>query len=178
VELGIGETEMTKWRATLIASLVGIFLGAGGGYAAALLSAEASTPVISGPSGDNFNRLFLGMGRLEALEIAAANCGGTSNTPSVLSGEAELIPKIERAAHAQGLNPPIRIAEAILAARNASVAQKTGDRELQSQQEEQAENLLEGAGWSKASAADIQGIVARLDANQCHPASSGGGQAQ
>lgn len=168
---------MTKWHA-VVATVVGIFLGGGGGYAAALLSAEANTPVISGPSGDNFNRLFLGMGRLDALEIAAANCGGTSNTSSVLRSEAELIPRIEGAAHAQGLNPPIRIAEAILAARNASVAERMGDRELQSQQEEQAENLLESAGWSKTSAADIQEIVTRLDANQCRPPSVGGEQAQ
>lgn len=165
---------MTKWRASTIAAVIGICLGAGAGYAAALLAAGADTPLMSRPSGSNFNRLFLGMGRLEALEINAANCGGTSNAPSVLKDEAELIPEIERAAHAQGLNPPIGVAEAILAARDASVAQRVGDRELQSQQEARAENLLESAGWTKASAADIHEIVARLDADQCREASAGG----
>ena len=154
---------MKRWHASVIAAAVGVCLGAGVGYAAALLVAGANTPLISRPSGNSFNQLFLGMGRLDALEIAAANCDGTNDIPSVLRSEGELIPGLARAAHTQGLNPPIDVAEAILAARNAIEAKKMGHQELQSQREAQAENLPEGTGWSKESAAGIQGIVARLD---------------
>jgi len=169
---------MRRWHASAIAAVVGVCLGAGVGYVAALLAAGTNTPLISRPAGNSFNQLFLGMGRLESLEIAAANCGGGSDMPSVLKGEAELIPSIKGAAHAQGLNPPMDVADAIRVVRNETAVQKVAKQQVQSQEEAQAQTLLEGVGWGEESASRIRETVARLDENECRQASANGGQAR
>lgn len=169
---------MKKWHASTIAAAVGICLGAAIGYTVALLTAGTNTPLIARPAGDSFNQLFVGMGRLETLEIAAANCDDTSDIPAVLKSEAELIPGIKGAANSQGLNPPTDVAEAILAVRNAMATKKLANQQLQSQQEARAQNLLEGDGWRKESAARIQDTVNRLDEDQCRQGSAKGERVQ
>jgi hypothetical protein len=169
---------MRSWHASVLAALFGVCVGAGIGYAAALVAAAANTPLISAPAGDSFNQLFLGMGRLGTLEIVVANCRNRSDVPAVLRDEAELIPGIKAAAQAQGLNPPIFVAEAILAVRNDTEVPRIPDRPAPSQTEIQAQSALEDAGWGKESASRLRETVARLDENECGQASANGGKPQ
>jgi hypothetical protein len=144
--------------------LFGVSIGAGLGYAGALLAAGATTPLLSRPTGDAFNQLFLGIGRLGALEIAAAQCSGRMDGQLILKEEGELIPNIRGAAHAQGLNPPLEVAEAILAIRNEGSAREVVKEQVQARREKEIQNLLKGAGWGNESFPRIQETVTRLAA--------------
>lgn len=158
---------MRRWSTLVISIAVGLSIGCGIGYAIALVRAGTNTVMVAHPSGDNFKRVFAGMGKLNALERLASNCTGESNIPSALSNESELIKDLREAADRNGLTPAINVAESRLATRSALLAERAKDPKLQSEQEARASRLLESAGWRDPSPAHMRQIIAALDLDHC-----------
>jgi hypothetical protein len=165
---------MKRWLSSFIAVAVGLSIGAGIGYAVALIRARTNSVLIARPAGSRFERIYIDMGKLNALETLASNCKGVSDITSVLVSEADLIQNLGEAGNGSELAPAINVARSRLAIRNALSAELAKDSKVQSEQEARAQKLLEGAGWQDASAARMKQIIAALDQEQCQQSSANG----
>lgn len=147
--------------------LVGLCIGGGIGYAAALLKAGTHSVLLARPAGDSFARVYSDMAKLNAAETLASNCKGTSDVLSALSSEANLIEDLRNAGSGIELSPTIDVAEGRLAIRIAASPGPTKDPRLQSVQEARAQKLLGIAGWRDPSPDHARQIVLALDQEQC-----------
>jgi hypothetical protein len=158
---------MKKWLASLVAVTIGLGIGCGIGYFAALLNAGAKNVLVTSLTGSGFQQVFTGMGKLYALETLASNCKGSSDMRFVLGNEADLIVKLREATNGSGLNPAIDVAESRLAIRNAIAAEAAKDPKLQSEQVARAGKLLESSGWRDLSEARMRRVITALDEEEC-----------
>ena len=159
---------MKKWLSSLVAVSIGLGIGCGIGYLAALLNAGARNVLVtSSLTGRRFQQVFTGMGKLYAFETLASNCKGSSDMRFVLGNEADLIVKLREAANGSGLNPAIDVAESRLAIRNAIAAEAAKDPKLQSEQVARARKLLESSGWRDPSEARMRRVISALDEEEC-----------
>lgn len=79
-----------KLLSSAVAIAVGLCIGVGIGYAAALLRAGTQSVLLARPSADNFARVYSDMGKWNAAETPASNCKGGKDVPSALANEADL----------------------------------------------------------------------------------------
>lgn len=160
---------MRKLLSSAAAMVVGLCIGGGIGYAAALLKAGTHSVLLARPAADSFARVYSDMGKLNAAETLASNCKGTSDVLSALASEADLIEDLRKAGNGSELSPTIDVAEGRLAIRIAASPGLAKDPKLQSEQEARAQKLLGSAGsWRDPSAARMRQIVLALDQEQCH----------
>ena len=169
---------MKKWLSSLVAVTIGLGIGCGVGYFAALLNAEAKNVLVSNLTGSGFLQVFTGMGKLYALETLASNCKGSSDMRFVLSNEADLIVKLREAANGSGPNPAIDVAESRLAIRNAIAAETAKDPKLQLEQAARAKKLLESSGWRDPSEARMRRVITELDEEECRQTPTSRGPTQ
>jgi gas vesicle protein len=163
-----------KLFSTVASMVVGLCIGGGIGYAAALLKAGTHSVLLARPAADSFARVYSDMGKLNAAETLASNCSGTSDVPSAMANESDLIEDLRKAGNGSELSPTIDVAEGRLAIRIAASPGSVNDAKLQSEQESRAQKLLGSTGWRDPSAGRMRQIVLALDQEQCQrPASNG-----
>lgn len=166
---------MKRWLSSLVAVTVGICIGCAIGYARVLMSAADKNVLIARPTGNNFQRVFTDMAKLYAFETLASNCKGTTDIPSVLGSEADLIQNLREAANGSALTPAIGVAESRLAIRNAMATEALKDPKLQSEQVARAQKLLERSGWREPSASSrMREVIVALDHEECRQTSTTG----
>jgi hypothetical protein len=158
---------MKKWLSSLAAVTIGLGIGSGVGYFAALLNAGAKNVLVTTLSGSGFQPVFTGMGKLYALETQASNCKGSTDMRAVLENETNLIIKLREAANGSGLSPAIDVAESRLAVRKAMAAEAAKDPTLRSEQVVRARKLLESSGWRDPSEAGMQHVITALEQEEC-----------
>jgi hypothetical protein len=158
---------MKRSLSSLVAVTIGLGIGCGIGYSAALLNAGAKNVLVTSLAGSGFQQVFTGMGKLYALEALASNCKGSSDMRFVLGNEEDLIVKLRGASNGTGLNPAIDVAESRLAIRNAIAAEAANNPQLQSEQGARAGKLLERSGWMDPSDARMRRVIAALDQEEC-----------
>ncbi len=158
---------MKKRLSSLVAVSIGLGIGCGVGYFAALLNAASKNVLVTDMTGSGFHQVFTGMGKLYAFETLASNCKGSSDMRFLLDNEADLIVKLRQAANGSGLSPALDVAEARLAIRNAIAAEAAKDPKLQSQQAARARKMLESSGWRDPSEARMQRVITVLDEEEC-----------
>lgn len=158
---------MRKWLPSTAAVAIGLSIGCGIGYFAALLNAGTKNVLITNLSGNGFQPVFAGMGKLYALETLASNCKGSSDMRFVLDNEAVLVAKLREAAMGSGLNPALDVAESRLAIRNAIAAEAAKDSQRREEQVTRAKKLLEGSGWKDPSEAGMRRVITALDQEEC-----------
>lgn len=158
---------MKKWLSSFVAVTIGLGIGCGIGYCAALLNAGTKNVLVTNMTGSGFQQVFTGMGKLYAFETLASNCKGSSDMRFDLGNEADLIVKLREAANGTELNPAIDVAESRLAIRNAIAAEAAKDPKLQSEQVARARKLLERSGWSDPSEARMRRVITALDQEEC-----------
>jgi len=155
---------MKRWFPFASAALFGVCLGLATGYFAVLVRAGANSALLDSPVGHGFRRTYADMGKLRALEVAAADCKGSGDVSSTLSKQAEVIESLRMDLGGAAI---IDVAEARLASRTAVAADAAKDGKLQSEQETKAHKLLESAGWHDSSAVRMRQITLSLDREQC-----------
>ncbi len=158
---------MKKWLSSLVAVTIGLGIGCGLGYFAALLNAGTKNVLVTSLTGSGFQQVFTGMGKLYAFETLASNCKGSSDMRFVLGNEADLIVRLREAANGTALNPAIDVAESRLAIRNAIAAEAVKDPKLQSEQVARAGKLLESSGWTDPSEARMRRVITAPDQEEC-----------
>jgi hypothetical protein len=158
---------MKKWLSSLIAVSIGLGIGCGIGYFAALLNAATKNVLVTTLTGSGFQQVLTGMGKLYAFETLASNCKGSNDMRFVLGNEADLIVKLREATNGNGLNPAIDVAEARLAIRNAIAIEAANDPKFQSERVARARKLLESSGWRDPSEARMRRVITALDEEEC-----------
>lgn len=162
---------MKKWLSSLVAVSIGLGIGCGISYFAALLNAGDKNVLVTDMTGSGFQQVFTGMGKLYAFETLASNCKGSSDMGFVLGNEEDLIVKLREAANGTGLNPAIDVAESRLAMRNAIAAEAATDLKRQSEQVARARKLLESSGWRDSSEDRMRHVITALDQEECRQTS-------
>lgn len=165
---------MKSWLPYAIALSAAICVGVGTGYVAAFLRAGTNSLLVASPTGDSFQQVYMGMGRLNALDILASNCEGKGDIRPTSAKEEGAIQNLRQAENEIGSAAPIDVAESIVAVRAAVLAEEAKDSSAHFAQEARAQKLLEAAGWRDPSAARMRQVIIALDQERCGRSSTKG----
>jgi hypothetical protein len=152
------------WIALLLAGVVGLAIGAVGGYIGYFL--QLKVPLIALASDSHtqpFEHTYNEMARFRALEMSAANCNGSADMSKVIENENRLIGLLESSATAAKLTPQLNVARAIVAYRSATLAEARSDKQAFNSAVEQEKAFLQAAGWKDTSHDHLARVVRELD---------------
>jgi hypothetical protein len=152
------------WIVVLVAGVVGLAIGAVGGYFGYFLQLKVPlTTLVSNSNAQPFEQTYNEMARLTALEMSAANCNGSADVPKVIENEKRLIDLLESSATAAKLTPQLNVASAIVAYRSAVLAEAHSDNQAFNAAVEQERAFLQSAGWKDTSHDHLASVVRDLD---------------
>ena len=152
------------WIVVLVAGVVGLAIGAVGGYFGYFLQLKVPlTALASDSNARPFEQTYNEMARLRALEMAAANCNGLADVPKVIENEKRLIDLLESSTTAAKLNPQLHVARAIVTYRSAMLAEARSDKQAFNSAVEQETAFLQSAGWNDTSHDHLASVVRDLD---------------
>jgi hypothetical protein len=152
------------WVVVVVAGMVGLAIGAIGGYIGYFLRIKIPlTALASDSNAQPFELTFNEMARLRALEMSAANCDGSADVPPVIENEKQLIDLLESNATRAKLTPQLNVARAMVAVRSAMLAEARSDKQTFISAVEQERTFLEAAGWKDTSHDHLASIVRAFD---------------
>ena len=156
---------MWKWAAATALVVAAVAVGYGGGIFAAVMRGYSDNPMVKAtPTGNDFNQVFEGMGRLSFDEMMFASCDDDRAMKRALQNEASLMPVLARSSAGASLHPQLMIAQARVAIREAEEAKEHGDLAAQKQSESGATDDLTRAGWNDPSANHLREVLRRSGA--------------
>ena len=152
------------WIITAVAGVIGLAIGATGGYFGYFLQLRVPlTTLASASNAAPFEQTYNEMARFRALEMSAANCDGSADLPKLIENEKQLIDLLEQNATRAKLTPQLNVDKAIVAYRSATLADARSDKQAFGSAVEQEKAFLQAAGWKDTSHDHLASVVRDLD---------------
>lgn len=152
------------WVVVVVAGVVGLAIGAVGGYFGYFLQLKVPlTTLASDSNAAPFEQTYDEMARFRALEMSAANCDGSADLRKVIENEKQLIDLLQSSATRAKLTPQLNVGRAIIAYRSTTLAEARSDKRAFSSAVEQEKTFLQAAGWKDTSHDHLASVVRDSD---------------
>lgn len=173
VENKVTPNPRSTWLSVVVVAALGLTVGALGGYFGYSFAVVGRSPLVRLKGGANqapLEETFRGMARLSGLEMSAGRCDGKPIPSGIIEREKQVIDQIEAGSKKANLAPPLNVARAIVAYREAKMANVRSDEQASGSFVQQETAFLQAAGWKDTSPDQFANTVRDLDGCQSQTA--------